>query len=90
VLDGAAQGLSVGAGVTAVGRRELTLPNSVSAPGLATMDAQAACDFGRYTIEVSGVNLTGRRAFEPYQYFGFPVVMPTQPRSAYVTLKVRL
>jgi len=90
LLDGAAQGLSFGAGVTAVGRRELTLPNTVSAPGMATVDAQAAYDFGRYTIEVSGVNLTGRRAFEPYQYFGFPVVMPTQPRSGYVTFKVRL
>ena len=90
VLDGTAQGLSFGAGVTAVGRRELTLPNTVSVPGMATVDAQAAYDFGRYTIEVSGVNLTGRRAFDAYQYFGFPVVMPTQPRSGYVTLKIRL
>jgi iron complex outermembrane receptor protein len=90
VLDGAAQGLSFGAGVTAVGRRELTLPNTVSVPGMVTVDAQAAYDFGRYTIQVSAVNLTGRRAFEPHQYFGFPVVMPTQPRSGYVTLKIRL
>jgi len=90
VLDGTAQGLSFGAGVTAVGRRELTLPNTVSVPGMATVDAQTAYDFGRYTIEVSGANLTGRRAFDAYQYFGFPVVMPTQPRSGYVTLKIRL
>lgn len=90
VLDGIAQGLSFGAGVTAVGRRELTLPNTVSVPGFATADAQAAYDFGRFTIELSGVNLTNRRAYDPYQYFGFPVVMPTQPRSGYVTLKVRI
>jgi len=88
--DGAAQGLSFGAGVTAVSSRQLTLPNTVSVPGTATVDAQASYDFGRYTIQVAGYNLTGRRTFEPYQYFGFPVVMPTQPRSFYLTLKVRI
>lgn len=90
MLEGAAQGLSFGAGITAVGPRQLTLPNTVSVPGMATVDAQAAYDFGQYTIQVSGYNLTGRRSFEPYQYFGFPVVMPTQSRSFYVTLKVRI
>ena len=90
MLDGAAQGLSFGAGITAVGSRQLTLPNTVSVPGMATVDAQAAYDFGRYTIQVAGYNLTGRKSFEPYQYFGFPVVMPTQSRSFYVTLKVRI
>lgn len=88
--DGAARGLSFGAGVTAVSSRQLTLPNTVSVPGTATVDAQASYDFGRYTIQVAGYNLTGRRTFEPYQYFGFPVVMPTQPRSFYLTLKVRI
>ncbi len=68
VLDGLARGLSFGVGVTAVSQRELTLPNTVSVPGMVTVDAQAAYDFGRYTIAFSGVNLTGRRGFEPYQY----------------------
>ncbi len=90
VLEGAAQGFSFGAGITAVGPRQLTLPNSVAVPGMATVDAQAAYDFDRYTIQVSGYNLTGRRTFEPYQYFAFPVVMPTQSRSFYLTLKVRI
>ena len=90
VLEGTAQGLSFGAGLSAVGRRELTLPNTVSVPGMATVDAQAAYDFGRYTVEFSGINLTSRRAFDAYQYFGFPVVMPTQTRSAFLTLKVRI
>jgi len=90
VLEGTAQGLSFGAGITAVGPRQLTLPNTVSVPGMATVDAQAAYDFGQYTIQVSGYNLSGRRSFEPYQYFGFPVVMPTQSRSFYLTLKVRI
>lgn len=57
---------------------------------MATVDAQVAYDFGSYTIQASAYNLTARRSFEPYQYFGFPVVMPTQPRSLFLTLKVRI
>jgi iron complex outermembrane receptor protein len=53
------------------------------------VDAQAAYEFGRYTVEVSAVNLGGSRAYDTYEYFGFPVVIPVQPRSAYVTLKAR-
>lgn len=88
-LRGPAKGVSLGAGVTAFSKREITLPNTVTVPGYATLDAQAAYDFGRYSFSVSAVNLGGRDAFDPYQYFGFPVVMPTQPRSAFVTLKAR-
>jgi iron complex outermembrane receptor protein len=84
---GPAKGLSFGAGVTAFSARQDTLPNTVSVPGGALIDAQAAYTFGRYTVEVSAVNLADRQAFETYQYFAFPVVMPTQPRSAYLTLK---
>lgn len=90
VLEGSAKGLSFGAGVTAFSARELTLPNSVSVPGYAALDAQASYDFGRFTLGVSAVNLGGSRAFDTYQYLSFPVVMPTQPRSAFVTLKARI
>ena len=90
VLAGPAKGLSFGAGVTAFSSREITLPNSVSVPGYAAVDAQAAYDIGRFTIQVSAVNLGGRRAFDTYQCLSFPVVIPTQPRSAYITLKARL
>ncbi|MCK9800345.1 TonB-dependent siderophore receptor [Pseudomonas sp. MAFF 302030] len=86
ILDGAAKGLGFGAGVTALSARELTLPNTVSVPGYALLDAQASYDFDRYTLSVSAVNLTGRKVFETYQYLGSPVVLPTQPRSAYFTL----
>lgn len=86
ILDGAAKGLAFGAGVTALSARELTLPNTVSVPGYALLDAQASYDFDRYTLSVSAVNLTGRKVFETYQYLGSPVVLPTQPRSAYLTL----
>lgn len=87
VLNGAAQGLSLGAGVTAFTSRQLTLPNMGTVPGYATVDAQASYDISRFTIGVSIVNLGGSRAFDAYEYFGFPVVMPTQSRSAFVTLK---
>ncbi|MGA8743146.1 MAG: TonB-dependent receptor [Terracidiphilus sp.] len=91
LLNGAAKGLSFGAGVTGFSSRLDTLPNTVSTPGYAAIDAQAACDFGRrYTIEDSAVNPTARHTYDPYEYFGFPVVMPNQPLSAYVTLKIRL
>jgi iron complex outermembrane receptor protein len=90
VLDGPAKGLSFGAGLTAFSARDVTLPNSVSVPGYAALDAQAAYDFSRFTIAVSAVNLGGSRAFDTYQYLSFPVVIPTQPRSALVTLKARL
>lgn len=86
ILDGAAKGLGFGAGITALSSRELTLPNTVSAPGYALLDAQTSYDFDRYTISVSAVNLTGRKVFETYQYLGSPLVLPTQPRSAYLTL----
>ena len=90
VLSGPAKGLSFGAGVTAFSAREITLPNSVSVPGYAVVDAQASYDIGRFTLGVSAVNLNGSRAFDPYQYLSFPVVIPTQPRSAFVTLKARI
>lgn len=89
ILDGADKGLAFGAGVTALSSRELTLPNTVSSPGYALLDAQASYEFDRYTISVSAVNLAGRKVYETYQYLGSPLVMPTQPRSAYLTLSAR-
>ena len=86
ILNGAATGLSFGAGVTALSAREDTLPNTVSVPGYAVVDAQASYEYGRYTVTVSGVNLGGRRGYDAYEYLS-PVVIPIQPRSAYVMLK---
>ncbi|MCE7798062.1 TonB-dependent siderophore receptor [Sphingobium sufflavum] len=90
VLTGPAKGLSFGAGVTALSARQLTLPNTVRVPGYAVIDAQAAYDVGRFTIQVSAINLGGSRAFDSYQYFGNPLVMPVQPPSVYVTLKAKI
>lgn len=87
--NGPAKGLAFGAGVTAFSSKEITLPNTAASPGYAAIDAQAAYDFGRrYTIEGSAVNLADRHTYDAYEYFGFPVVMPNQPLSAYVALKI--
>ncbi|MCW2365874.1 iron complex outermembrane receptor protein [Sphingobium sp. B7D2B] len=90
VLNGPAKGLSFGAGITAFTSRELTLPNSIAAPGYAVIDAQATYDLGRFSLGISIVNLGNRKAWDPHSYMGYPVVSPNQPRSAFVTLKARL
>lgn len=86
---GTLNGLEVGAGVTAVSARELTLPNDVSVKGRALLDFQASYAFGPAILSLSIVNLTGESGFEPYQYFAGPYVIPTQPRSAFVALRAR-
>lgn len=89
VSKGLAKGLSVGAGITGFSSRQDSLPNTLSTPGYATVDAQASYDFGhRYTIEGSAVNLANRHTYDPYEYFGFPVVIPNQPISVYLSLKI--
>lgn len=89
ILSGSSKGLSFGAGVTTLGARQLTLPNTISAPGYTVIDAQAAYDVRQFTIQASVVNLGGRRAFDTYQYFSNPLVMPVQPRSAFLTLMTK-
>lgn len=61
----------------------------MTAPGYAVVDAQASYDFDRYTLGLSLVNLTDRKAFDPYQYLAQAVVIPIQSRSAFATLKAR-
>lgn len=85
--DGTLDRFAVGGGVTAVSRRELTIPNTVSIKGLAVVDAQVSYELGPVSLGVSVTNLLGSGGFEPYQYFGGPYVIPTQPRSAFLTLK---
>ncbi|WP_099063037.1 TonB-dependent siderophore receptor [Serratia sp. BW106] len=86
IQDGVAKGLGFGAGLTAVSSRELTLPNTVSVPGYAMVDAQTSYDYDRYTVTLSAVNLTGAKAYDSYEYLGLPVVIPVQPRSVYLSL----
>ncbi|MEZ5958571.1 MAG: TonB-dependent receptor [Hyphomonadaceae bacterium] len=83
----ALSGLEIGGGVTYTGERELTLPNSTTVDGFALFDAQASYDFGPASLSLSVVNLTDELEYAPYQYLARAVVMPTQPRSAYLTLR---
>jgi iron complex outermembrane receptor protein len=85
--DAGLPGLEIGGGVTAVSDRELTLPNVTSVDGSVLLDAQASYDFGPASLSLSIVNLTDEDSFEPYQYLAASIVTPTQPRSAFVTLR---
>jgi iron complex outermembrane recepter protein len=87
-MGGALDGFSFGAGLTAVSRRELTLPNTLSVPGNVLVDAQASKQIGAFRVAISAVNLLGEEAFDPYQYFGGTYVIPVQPRSAFVTFGI--
>ncbi len=89
VQNGFAKGLSFGVGSTAFSRRDIYLPNSGTTPGYATIDAHATYTYGRYTLEASADNLADHRAFDPYAYL-VPVVIPNQPRSAYLSFKTTL
>lgn len=80
-------GFELGAGVTGQTERELTLPNTVTAPGIALVDAQLAYDFGAASVSLSIQNLFDRESFEPYQYLGGAYVVPTMPRSVFVTVR---
>ena len=86
-LNGTLQGLEIGAGVTAVSRRELTLPNTMSVDGQTLVDAQLAYDFGPVTLGISVSILLNDKGYQPYQYFGGAYVYPTQPRSAVLTAR---
>jgi iron complex outermembrane receptor protein len=85
--DATLSGLEIGGGMTAVSERELTLPNVTSVDGSVLFDAQASYDLGPLTLGLSVVNLADEDSFDPYQYLAASIVTPTQPRSAFVTLK---
>lgn len=88
--EGRFAGWEVGAGVTVVAARELTLPNTMRVPGQALWDAQASYALPRLTLSLSLSiqNLLNKQSFEPYQYLGGAYVVPTVPRSAYATLRL--
>lgn len=86
-FEGALENLEIGGGLTYTSERELTLPNTLQVGDLVTADAQASYDLGPAQLSLSIINLLGEDGFEPYQYFGGTYVVPTQPRSAFVTLR---
>lgn len=85
--DDMSDGLEIGAGLTAVSSRELTMPNTISVDGSVLLDLQVAYDFGPASLGLSVVNVTDEDAYAPYQYFGFAIVQPVQPLSAFVSIK---
>lgn len=90
VLDGSLSGFGVGAGVTAASSSQLTLPNTETVDGYATVDLQASYQWRQFSIGVNVQNLFNSRYFLPYQYLALPVAIAGQPRSAFVTFGVRL
>jgi len=86
-FEGYLSDFEIGGGLTYTSERELTLPNTLQVGDLVTADAQASYDFGPAQLSVSIANLFDEDGFDPYQYFGGAYVVPTQPRSAYVTLR---
>lgn len=86
-FQGALENFELGGGLTYTSSRELTLPNTLAVDALVTADAQASYDFGPASLSLSVVNLFDDDGFEPFQYFGGAYVIPTQPRSAFVTLR---
>jgi len=89
VLDGALAGLGVGLGARVTSARELTLPNLDQVPGATVFDAQVSYAWTRAELALSLVNLADKRYFEPYQYLAQSVVIPGDPRSAYLHLVYR-
>jgi iron complex outermembrane receptor protein len=89
IVDGALQGLGIGAGMSAASAAEITLPNSDRGDSYAVFDAQASYDIGRFRLGVSVANIFNSRYFIPYQYLAQSVLRPGQPRSAFVTLGAR-
>ena len=79
----------MGLGLTAQSDRELTLGNSFEAPSFATVDAQLAYQLDNYTLRLNVQNVFDNDFFEPHQFLLQPVVRPSQPLSAFVTLSAR-
>lgn len=86
--DGPLQGLSLGAGLTALSKQAVTLTNDYFTDGYVIFDAAAAYEWRNLYVAVTGKNLTDRKYFVPYPYFDGRVA-PADGRTAYATLGVR-
>ena len=76
--------------MTAASSSQLTLPNTETVDGYATVDLQASYNWRQFSIGVNVQNLFNSGYFLPYQYLALPVAIAGQPRSAFVTFGVRL
>ncbi len=89
VLAERLKGFAIGAGLTGVSNRDLTLPNTSQVAGHWVGDLQASYAFDPVTLSLSIVNLTDEDYLDPYQYLGQAVVIPGQPRALSVSLRAR-
>jgi iron complex outermembrane receptor protein len=88
IRSGPAKGLSFGAGVTARSSTESFLPNRGRVPGYGVVDAQLSYSFDPFTVTASVVNLTNHKGFDAFNMLT-PVVIPIQPRAAYIMVKTK-
>ena len=79
-LDGAFEGLSVGAGVTFASGSEVTVPNTFRTDSYAVFDARAAYDFGGARLALSVENLVDDSYFVPNGVLNSHVA-PGAPRT---------
>lgn len=84
--DGALNGLSIGAGLTASSPAELTLPNSERSDSYIVVDAQVSYALGPARLGLRFDNIFDAQYFIPYQYLAQSVARPGNPRSAFITL----
>lgn len=89
IIDGAWRGLAFGLGVRSQSSRELTVPNLDRVPGVTVFDAQVSYAWGDAEAALSLVNLGDKDYFDPLQYLLQSVVIPGDPRSAYLSLRYR-
>jgi iron complex outermembrane recepter protein len=83
----ALRGLGIGAGLTVSGSRAIKIPADYRAEAYHAFDAQISYLIGRYTLGLSGANLTDEDYLEPYQYLGADILMPARPRTLLFTVR---
>ena len=88
VTEGAAKGLSIGAGVYAASGQTIELGGPWRTKAFATLDAKLAYEFSNWKLSVVAKNLTNTRYFTRYEYFSGRVV-PGASRSVMANASVR-
>jgi iron complex outermembrane receptor protein len=89
IVDGAWRGLGFGLGVRSQSSRELTVPNLDRVPGVTVFDAQVSYAWNDAEVALSLVNLGDKAYYDPLQYLLQSVVIPGDPRSAYLSVQYR-
>jgi iron complex outermembrane recepter protein len=86
--DGWLRNVSVGAGFYAASRQAISLDNQFFTPGFVTLDAKIGYDSDRWSIALTGKNLTNRPYFIPYP-FATGRVAPSEPLTVFAAAMIR-